>query len=210
MARASQTERAEALVDRIEAEAAVELGRIRAAADAEAALLLKEAHAKARQRVHEEIVTLRRQRAEALRQETARLDTARRQLKQREAGAVVAAGLPVLDAALTGLWQDKAGRAAWVGAVVESAARRLFPGDWVVQHPPGWPEDERQSLAKAVEERTGRAPSFSEDPELPAGLRFRMGGVCLDASGAALIGDSDAAGAALLAEVDRGAAEAVT
>lgn len=207
MARASQTERADALVARIEAETEEELGKIRAAAEAEATILVRDAHARARQRVHEEIVALRRQRAEALRQETARLDTARRQLKQREAGAFVAAGLPVLAAALSGLWRDRATRAAWVETVLTSAAQRLFPGEWLVEHPADWPEAERQALAEAIEARTGKRPDFHEDPVLVAGLRVRMGGVCLDASAAALLGTEDRAGAALLAEAARTAAE---
>ncbi|MEC3862785.1 hypothetical protein VK792_15945 [Mesobacterium sp. TK19101] len=197
-------DRAAALVQRIEAATGAEADRLRAEATAQAATQIAAAHERARQCVRDKIASLRRQQAELLRFEAARLDTARRHLKQHGAGAIVAAGLPALEQALASLWNSEEGRRAWAGHLVETAVARLFPGDWTVQHPAGLAEAERRDIAQTIEVRTGFAPAFAVDPALSAGLQIRRGGVCLDASIPALIGQPQDAGAALLAELARG------
>ncbi len=199
----TQTDRADALIARIETETAQELARIEAEAAAGVAAILRAAHRRARDRVHREIEALRRQRAEALRHEAARLDTARRQLRQREAGAEIDAGLPAVAAALEALWADTATRHAWVRAALRRARARLGPGDWTIEHPKGWPAEERRALAAEIAAATGRAPDFQADPALAAGLRIRAGSAWLDAGNGALLADTSAIGAALLAEVAR-------
>lgn len=195
----NQTDRAEALIARIEAETGAETARIMAEAEAEAAAIVAAAHARARDRVHREIEALRRSRAEALRHETARLDTARRQLRQREARAEIDAGLPALDAAFAVLWADEAARMAWARAALVAARARFAPGGWTVLHPKGWRAEERAALAEEI----GDALGFEEDPGLAAGLRIRAGNAWLDATPRALMADREATGAALLAEIAR-------
>jgi len=199
----NQTDRAEALIARIEAETGEEMSRIMDVAEAEATAIVKAAHARARDRVHREIEGLRRSRSEALRHETARLDTARRQLRQREARAEIEAGLPALEEAFAALWADKPARTAWARAALAMAGARFAPGAWSVEHPKGWQADERKAFAQEVAHAAGQEPAFAADPELAAGLRIRAGLAWLDASPAALTADREAIGAALLAEVAR-------
>lgn len=199
----SDKTRADALIGRIEADTEGDLDRIRDEARAEAAEVIRAAHGRARRRVHGEIEALRRVRSEALRHEEARLDTARRQLRQREATNVIAAGLPEVATALTELWADKGARTAWAFALVHAATQRLAPGDWTVEHPANWAEAERVLLTTEAVKLTGQAPEFAADPALHAGLRIRAGQACLDASPAALLTDTGEIGAALLAELAR-------
>lgn len=204
-------DRAEALIARIDADTAAELDRLRARAEAEGAELVRTAHGRARHRVHGEIEAMRRARAEALRFEEARLDTTRRQLRQREAATVIAAGLPEVAAALTELWSDKGARRAWAEALVRAAARRAPGTGWVIAHPKGWAAAEKTAIAAEVEALTGQAPGFEVDPALTAGLRIEIGAVTFDASPEALMADEAALGAALQAELlaaDREAADA--
>ncbi|SMH54132.1 hypothetical protein [Maritimibacter sp. HL-12] len=199
----NRPDRSEALIARIEAETEAELVRIRAKAEAEAAAEVQAAHARARARVHEEIAALKRTRAEALRFETARLDTARRQLRGTEARAEIEAGLPALEAALAALWNEAETRMGWARAALRLGADRFGPGDWVVTHPGDLTPDEIDRLAREVKQATGTAPGFEPDPSLGAGLQVRAATAWLDASLAALIADREATGAALLAEIAR-------
>lgn len=203
MTAAPNPDRAAALIARIEGETEAERARIRSEAEAEAAGIVKAAHARARDRVHREIEALRRSRADALRDETARLDTARRQLRQREARAEIEAGLPALADALSALWADKPSRLAWARAAVAMAGERLTSDDWTIAHPKGWRADEKQMLSRTIEAITGKDPAFEADAALTAGLRIGAGGAWLDASAAALMADPEATGAALLAEIAR-------
>ncbi|WP_343079216.1 hypothetical protein [Ostreiculturibacter nitratireducens] len=204
MVDARQAERARALIARIEAATRKELDRLRAEAEEEAASAVRTAHRRARERVHEDIENLRRRRADAARQETARLDTLRRQLRQREAGALIEDGVPALEAAFTALWADAEARKAWVAAAVRAASERLVSRDWVIEHPKDWSEAERKAAAEEVVERTGKAPDFEVATDLEAGVRLCAGNACLDAGIEALMGDANEAGAALLAEIERG------
>lgn len=199
----NQTDRAEALIARIEAETGEERTRIMAEAEAEAAAIVKAAHARARDRVHGEIEGLRRNRSEALRHETARLDTARRQLRQREARAEIEAGLPALEAAFAALWADGETRMAWVRAALAMARARFAPGAWTLEHPKTLTDEETAAIAKEIAEASGHAPELVADPDLVAGVRLRAGGAWIDATPGALMADREAVGAALLAEVAR-------
>jgi len=198
-----KTDRADALIARIEAETQDELDRIRVEAEAEAAAVVKAAHGRARAKVRREIEDLKRGRKEALRREAAHLDTKRRQVRRREARAEIEAGLPALEAAFAELWAEKETRMAWAQAALGLAAKRLRRGAWTVWHPPGWRADETQALAAEVEATTGSAPHFDVDTALLAGLRVEAGEAWLDATPAALMTDREAIGAALLAEVAR-------
>lgn len=199
----NRPDRAEALIARIEAETEAERDRIRAQAEAEAAAEVKAAHTRARARVRDEIAALRRTRAEALRFETARLDTARRQLRGTEAHAEIEAGLPALEAALAALWAGAETRTGWARAALHLAADRLAPGGWIITHPGDLAPDEIATLAGEVQQATGETPDFETDPALGAGLRIRTETAWLNACLATLIADHEGTGAALLAEIAR-------
>jgi ribonuclease Y len=204
----SQTDRAEALIARIKLETEQAIGRVLSEAQAQAEEIVATAHRSARQRVHQELAALRRRRSQALVHEAARLDTERRKLRQLEARAEIAAGLPALEAALAGLWASEASRMAWARAALEHAARRLPHAAWTIVHPAGWARHEQQVLAAELESASGHTVQFEADPSLLAGLKVRAGQAWLDASPAALLADHEAIGAALLAETSQDRGEA--
>lgn len=199
-----QRDQSEALILRIKAESGEELDRIRAEAQAQAAEIVKTAHRRARQRVHVEIKALRREWSQALRHETARLDTERRQLRQREARTEIQSGWPALETAFAELWASEETRMAWARAALKLAAQRLRHGVWTIEHPPGWGAKEMQLLGAEVEALAGSMPEFEVDRSLTAGLRIHAGQAWLDACPATLMADRESIGAALLAEISRG------
>jgi vacuolar-type H+-ATPase subunit E/Vma4 len=199
MTRDSQITRAQALVDRIEAETKAETDRILGAAEAEAALVLRAARERARKRVAAEIVRLRREHRDAVQRVDAQHDTQRRQLKQREAGAIIEAGLPAVRDALAGLWAEAETRRGWIMALVARAEAQFGQAKWCVEHGRHWADVDIEALVAAVQRASGQRPDIREDPAIEAGLRLRKGNAVLDGSLGALIGDRKETGAALLA-----------
>ncbi len=195
----NQITRAKALVDRIAAETKVETDRILAAAEADAAAVLRTARTRARSRVSAEIARLRHEYREATQRVEAQLDTQRRHLKQREAGAIIDAGLPAVRDALLGLWANEATRRDWMMALAARAEEQFGRSKWCVEHPSGWSEADIEALVAEVQRASGQLPDFREEPGIEAGLRLRAGNAVLDGSLAALTGTSTETGAALLA-----------
>ncbi len=199
MTTTNQIARAEALVNRIEAETKAEAERIVAKAEAEARALEKNARKRARQRISQQIDLLRRARNDARQREEARLDTQRRLLKQREASAIIDAGLPALADALNALWADAKTREGWIMALVARAEGQFGAGKWRVEHAGDLTLTETEKLSEAIERASGQKPDFREDKEIKAGLRLCAGSAVLDGSHAALMANRKETGAALLA-----------
>ena len=195
----NQITRAQTLVDRIAAETKSETDRILAAAEAEAETALRAARKKARKRVAVEIVRLRREQRDARQREEARLDTQRRHLKQREASAIIDAGLPAVRDALVGLWAGEKTRRGWIVALVARAEGQFGAGKWCVEHARGCTDADIEALIAEIRRASGQRPDFREDPQIEAGLRLRTGNAVLDGSLAALTRNRKEVGAALLA-----------
>ena len=207
MDRPAQSDPAQVLIQRIEDETQKELEKILSAATDEAAAKVKAAHRKALRRIQFEIEVLRRSREDALRHEEARLDTLRRQLRQREAGTVIETGLPILRRVLVELWAEQEARTRWVGHAIAAAAERLRGGTWTVEHPQGWSEHERATVAKRIKEASGHEPEIRSRADLEAGLIVQCDNARLDASLSALIRHPEAIGAELLAVLLENAGE---
>ena len=114
--------------------------------------------------------------------------------------AAMSAGLPEVRRTLEALWSDRGAREAWAQALARAGAHRLPPGDWIVEHPPGWPEHERTAMAEDCLRLVGVLPGFVADTGLGAGLRLLSDGATLDATPAALVAGAGAL-EALLAEI---------
>jgi len=202
MTQQSQITRAKALVDRIAAETRAETDQILDAARAEADRVVHAARKKARLRVRVEVERLRRDQQEALRREEARLDTQRRIFRQREASAIIEAGLPALRDALAALWADAETRQGWITALVARADAQFGQGKWCAECGEGWGDDETDSLIAAVQGASGQRPDIRTDPDIRSGLRLRSGSAVIDGTLAALMGNPKTTGAALLAAIE--------
>ena len=186
MSEQTQSENADRLIGRIEAEAEAECRKILEAAGTEAEAIVAAARAQARERLRGEVANLRRDGAQAVSRIASRIDTERRQLRQRRGVDAQARGLGRLCKGLDALWHDEAARALWCARVLDEAKAHLLPGPWRVRHPAGWPEAERAAFAQAVEAHTGQAPEFALTERAQSGLAVQAGGACLDATGPAL------------------------
>jgi hypothetical protein len=75
-----------------------------------------------------------------------------------------------------------------VALVLAEAHRRLPPGGWLVRHPVGWPQSERDDAAERIREAGGEA-ELSADSSIDAGLIVVGRGAVLDMSLGGLLGD---------------------
>ena len=161
--------------------------------------LLREAHAGAR-RACTGTQELKHFRDREQTRAQAEVATARRQHRQRCDRALLEAGRCVARVLLA-RWQEM-GHARWVetwcARRCAAAARR-----WTSAHPAGWDKAERDGWTERPARAPGAAPEWIEDRQIAAGLRFHVGGACLDGTLDGLLADRTAVEALLLAEIDR-------
>lgn len=156
-----------------------------------------------RERLHREVVRIREQISRQLVSAEAQRQTRRRQLRQADDQALLVKACDALRAELVVRWQDAGGRKQWAAGLIRQAADTLLAKTWTIQHPTGWPDDERASLAGQVERLCGETPRFEPDERLEAGLRICSPGACVDGSVDGLMHDGTDIAAQLLAMCDR-------
>lgn len=193
---------ATALVEMLKLVEDHELARCReimARAQHEARQLLRAAHAEARQRMRRHAQELKQRRDRERSRAEAELATARRQHRQRGDRALLDAGWAQLRQALAARWQAPTARRRWIENLARQALARLPRGSWTVSHPAAWDRTEREALAKQLASVLGAAPAWTGDRDIAAGLRFCVGGACLDGTLDGLFADRAAVEAMLLA-----------
>ncbi len=174
---------------------------IMARAQREARQLLHEAHAAARERMRRHVQELKHLRDTGHGRAEAEVATAHRQQQQRRDRALLDAGWARMRAALAARWHEPVARRRWVENLAQQALARLPRGRWSVTCPAEWERAERAALAKLLESKLGAEPEWIEDRNIAAGLRFCVGGACLDGTFEGLLADRAAVEAMLLAEL---------
>lgn len=174
---------------------------LRAAAEVQAAGIVREAWRGARTRLHENVHTLKQERRRALALASAELETARRQHRQRCDRVLLEAAWAPLRDALRARWQEPAARRAWVEDVARRALARLPRGRWRIAHPPDWPAAERGALFEQLARTLGVPPEASVEAGIAAGLRIACDTAQFDATLDGLLADRGTVEALLLAEV---------
>lgn len=172
---------ADALLERLRSGQESRCAERREAAQQRAREVVQTAYADNRARLHQVAEELRRERRHRELVEQAREQSHRRERRQQLARESLAEGWEMLCTVLRRRWEDPERRRAWVDALLERAVVELPAATWHVDYPSDWSADERTALARTIEEKTGAAPAFSSDEALQAGLRFRAGGLSLDA-----------------------------
>jgi len=167
-----------------------------AAAREEVAGYLAHARGEARRRFHAAAQETRRQAAARIGAAEAAQAAVARQRRHEVGRAVVAAGLPMLEAAVVARWHDPVGRRQWLAWAARSAAARLVGGGWEVAHPPAWAVAEWELAIAAGGDPT---PRLVADPAIAAGVRITAGGAFVDATVAGLLADRERIGGRLLA-----------
>lgn len=190
------------LLREIEQQTEQECRAVTAVAEREARTLVSEARRSARRRAHDAIEELRNDRLRRLDRAKAKIETDARQHAQRSAIALIERAWPLLGEALLARWRDKAERLVWATAVARCARKQIRAVEWVVEHPTGWGEDEKENFRR-LRDAEGAKLSFVADPNLAAGIRIKAGGAVLDATPEGLLADRSAVAGLLLADADR-------
>lgn len=167
------------------------------AADRAATRILRDARAQARIRVSAALAHERRRLRDRLAASDAALATAMRLHDQRRFRALLDAARRHLPQALAARWLNDEQRADWVGHVIACAREALPAGVWTITHAPGWPADQRNTLATTLAP-AGIHAAFAEDGRLDAGLEIRAGSNRIDGTAAGLMADTAEIGARLL------------
>jgi len=178
-----------ALLDLVEADRASRVAAILAEARGRADGLRSQARAEARIRLRQAFAAQRALRQERLAAAMARRDTQRRLQAQQHTAAQLQLARQQLPGELIALWEEPAERAAWIAQVVAAARAHVGAGVWCITHPPGWPADEQQALARQLQAGDGATPSFVAEPRLRAGLRIACGGNVIDGTLDGLLAD---------------------
>jgi hypothetical protein len=176
---------------------------VRERAELQAAEIRSKGRAQARERVsraaHEERARLERE----VRMVEAEIETERRRRARQRDTALLEAGRSLLAEALAARWESRADRAEWARAALAEARTVLLGLEWTLEHPPGWPADERDAaLAYAREQFGAQVEAFAAD-DLEIGLRIRTDGALVDMSIPGLLANERAVEGELLAEFER-------
>jgi hypothetical protein len=192
-------DQAERLIHEIEQQGAAERRAIIEAAEREAAAIVRQAFAEARQRVRDELQALRRDADRRLVRAAAQFETERRRREQARHAEILHTGCPDLINIVVERWADPAARRFWIDSMAADARSRLPPGDWVIEHPADWrPEDEarlRGDLPPEVK------LAFAVSDDIDAGFRIQTEGATLDCTPERLLAEKSVNQARLLAEM---------
>jgi hypothetical protein len=194
------TAQSAALLQEIEQQTRDECKALVTAAERQAHVLVAQAHAAARRRVHEAIGELRREGARRLARAKAQVETQTRQRAQQRAVEVIERAWPLLADALLARWREPAARLAWADGVARCARERLRTGSWTVEHPADWSADEQRNLRTSLGAGDD-AVTFAADRNIAAGIRIRAAEATLDATLQGLLVDRPGVAARLLAEL---------
>lgn len=190
MSNDQQQGHAEALIEKIQKDAAEEVARVLAVANEQAEAITREARRKATLQVHEAVKGLRDREEREMAQEAARFETERRQRRQGEEKEALAEGLTHLEAALTALWKEKDSRGLWCRNVLAVACQRLPVKEWWLEYPATLPPEELANLAGEILAHTDIEPECTVGNGLDAGVRIHSGTACVDGSIAAVLADA--------------------
>jgi hypothetical protein len=195
----------DALMELLEQSRSAQCQQAREGAELQATELRRRARKAVRERVskaaHEERARLERE----VRMVEAEIETEQRRRARRRDSMLIDSGHKLLAEALAARWKDRAGRAAWAEAAVHEAGDVLLGRDWVLEHPAGWAEDERDRALALARERCGARVDAKPVDGIEAGLRIRSGGALVDMSIAGLLANERSIEGELLAEFHRAA-----
>lgn len=172
-------------------------------AELQAAEIRRRARAQARERVsksaHEERARLERE----VRMVEAEIETEQRKRARKRDTALIEAGLETLAGALARRWSDPAQRREWAEAAMAEAKIVLLGREWTLEHPAGWPADERDHAVAVARSRCDARVEPVAVPELEIGLRIRSAGALVDMSIPGLMANVRTIEGELLAEFNR-------
>ena len=148
-----------------------------------------------RQAVNEE----RQRRAHELLIAKSRIETLERRRAFAQHEKVLQAAWPLLLEILEKRWSDDKQRRAWCDMIVSEASGTLMGSDWTVEHPGTLPKEDRDAIARRLQQLEGTSARFVACDDITSGLRIRVDSACVDGTTEGLLSDREGVEALLLA-----------
>ena len=161
------------------------------------------AHQQARLRMHAAVEEERFQARHQLDTARAQRQTQARQAEHKAALLMLQDGWEQLNEGLVARWQAAEARQGWIEGLLQQAMASLPRCRWHIEHPPLWPEQEREALAEKIRQHCAQEPSFEALASIQAGLHIHSDGAHLDGSHRGLVADRNAIEARLLAIIQQ-------
>jgi hypothetical protein len=166
-----------------------ECRRVLAAAQQEAAELLRESFRKERTHLHKRVLAERSRARSLIQAARAEQKTRERWMNERVHLELLESAWPLLKERLLAHWRLPDQRRRWARSYLRQALDLLPRAHWTVRHAPEWREDERREIARELIDVLGRGPAFRSENGIEAGLIVESGGAVLDASLSGLLRD---------------------
>ena len=154
--------------------------KIQLLAQEKAAELISKAHGAARNRMHDFNINLRGSIERQLNSTEARLQTQKRLARQQSDEELLETGWTLMKTSLEQLWQQAETRTQWIDNLVNLATAKLVSPHWQIEHPADWPNEERHTLQKLLQQQLGHLPELKTNANISAGLRLCAACSCID------------------------------
>lgn len=171
-----------------------------ATAERKAKLAIRDNRQELRERQRQAVDEERRRRAHELLIARSRVETLERRRAFARHEKVLREAQPLLIAALENRWADSGHRLAWCNMIIAEAVGSLMGSEWVVEHPANLTQDDRDAIARRMQQLHVESPTFAACDDITSGLRIRAGTACLDGTTSGLLGAREDVEALLLAE----------
>ena len=161
--------------------------------------VIRRAYRVARKNIHEELQLTRQHIRDTMAAARAKQHTLMMQQRHTAASSFLEQCWNALEGSLQARWQQPHCRREWVAKILSTAVAVVPAGDWRVEHPEDWSEQEQQQLGEQARALPGVQLQFSSVSGLPAGIRIIADGAIVDGSPPGLLADRTAIEALILA-----------
>jgi hypothetical protein len=191
---------AQALLQRVTDDRDRRCEALRAVAEAQAKTIVRSARAAARSNFGNAAIQERGRMELGLRQAAARADIEVRRQERQKSRELLEQMWAAIAGVLERRWREPLLRRAWVEAAVNEAGSLIAGRTWFIEVGSDWTEQERGELDDRARGWGAGTVEYALHAAMPAGIKIRAGGVCIDATVMGLLVQRDAIEAAFLAE----------
>jgi len=152
------------------------------------AIKLQKALYKAREIVHDSIVSERKRTRELIHIAQAELETKRRKHSIQADAMILELGFKCIKQQLLNSWHNSNSRQLWINNALEAALNNLPSGNWQLYHPTDWSTDESQRVIEMTRLHTINV-FFQVSTEIKSGIKIEAATTILDMSEHGLLAD---------------------
>jgi len=163
--------------------------------------IVRSAYKTARQRLHLDVLDSRERMKQELAAARAKQHTLDMQQQYKVNRQFLDRAWELLTRQLERRWRTAAHRRLWVNMVFDVARQRLPSGQWQLESPQDWIQEERDDLVQQILLHTGITPLLKSFTDIKAGIRISANGATVNATIKGLTADRTRIEAELLAQV---------